>query len=545
MSWSIRDPPSPVSTPPSEPRSAWPFHPIPREMDRLDLRPAVAPDAPTPEASPRYVSAFLAGLTKPPTPSLPRIVTLNLVGQDQWSENPLRIKSTFTIVGEPDNQSLRSPACGMGWSFHLDLSPILERTTKNENSTARVTPRVIPMYASLQSGLQGFPPVSFSIRASFRDKNCVLAVLENDWYEDLSPQEITIPLGCCDIPLPLGEVFIDLVVTLSFWDSVGSSEVPRSISVPISKAIRATLDGEFPININFMLSSRKRGKKSACKRRPIYASRSILKGRSSFLDSHMKESHVGDDPSTSTYEYPYDEDSDLESDSDTDHLCNVFDRSPSSLIEAPPRPLFPTSSPDLDTAQTGPPESPKVPSSLRKPIPPAYGTDDDSVDSSAKNDCQITNVFVQDKVPASSPQLVLINDIAFKTFRAFIIYMYIKEVSFVPLKSSGGRSYSAGDACSPKSMYRLAVKAGHETLKKHAFENLRSQLMPSNIIAEIFSKFTTDYPEIFEMELKVLLNHFTNPSVQDEWERMIDMVANGRLPHGADMLKKVTRALRT
>ncbi len=47
------------------------------------------------------------------------------------------------------------------------------------------------------------------------------------------------------------------------------------------------------------------------------------------------------------------------------------------------------------------------------------------------------------------------------------------------------------------------------------------------------------------MELKVLLDHFTNPVVRDEWERMIDMVASGRLPHGADVLKKVTRALRT
>ncbi len=47
------------------------------------------------------------------------------------------------------------------------------------------------------------------------------------------------------------------------------------------------------------------------------------------------------------------------------------------------------------------------------------------------------------------------------------------------------------------------------------------------------------------MELTVLLNHFANPAVRDEWERTIDMVASGRLPHGADILKKVTRALRT
>ncbi|KAK0438239.1 hypothetical protein EV421DRAFT_1714500, partial [Armillaria borealis] len=131
------------------------------------------------------------------------------------------------------------------------------------------------------------------------------------------------------------------------------------------------------------------------------------------------------------------------------------------------------------------------------------------------------------------------------SFRALMIYMYTKEVTFIPLKSSGGRSYNIGDACSPKSMYRLAVKVGHEGLKKHSFDNFCSQLGPENIITEIFSRFTADFPEIFEMELKVLLDHFTNPVVRDEWERMIDMVASGRLPHGADVLKKVTRALRT
>ena len=47
------------------------------------------------------------------------------------------------------------------------------------------------------------------------------------------------------------------------------------------------------------------------------------------------------------------------------------------------------------------------------------------------------------------------------------------------------------------------------------------------------------------MELTVLLDHFTDPAVRDEWEKMIDTVVSGHLPCGADILKKVTRALRT
>ncbi|PBK66602.1 hypothetical protein ARMSODRAFT_351783 [Armillaria solidipes] len=80
----------------------------------------------------------------------------------------------------------------------------------------------------------------------------------------------------------------------------------------------------------------------------------------------------------------------------------------------------------------------------------------------------------------------------------------ITEVTFILLKSSSRRSYNIGDACSPKSMYRLADKASHEDLKKHAFDNLCSQFRPKNVITEIFSKFTPDYPEISGMEMKSL-----------------------------------------
>ncbi|SJL00967.1 uncharacterized protein ARMOST_04281 [Armillaria ostoyae] len=45
-------------------------------------------------------------------PSLPN-TTLDLVGQEQWSRNPLQIKSTFTVCGEPDCQPLSSAACGV------------------------------------------------------------------------------------------------------------------------------------------------------------------------------------------------------------------------------------------------------------------------------------------------------------------------------------------------------------------------------------------------------------------------------------------------
>ncbi len=270
MLWSIRDPPSPVLVPSLEPEIIC--QPIPTAAVNTPKTPIACQ----------------------PPPSSPPSIRLGLVGQEQWSTNPLQIKSTFTITGEPDFQLLSSAACGMGWSFNLDLCPATTSISRNgrkvsegKRGTRRsdvTDPSVVAVHTSLQPGPAGFLPGSYSIRASFRRDGCVLAVLE-DVQEDCPFQKYsTISLGRCNIPLPLGEIFIDLVVTLSFPDSGPSSEVPRTISASMSKAIRATLDGEFPVDVKFMLFSRKYGETSVCKLRPIYASRDILKGRNSFLD---------------------------------------------------------------------------------------------------------------------------------------------------------------------------------------------------------------------------------------------------------------------
>ncbi|KAK0187427.1 hypothetical protein F5146DRAFT_1142452 [Armillaria mellea] len=572
MSWIVRDPPSPFAD--SSPKL---------EDKSLKLGGNILASSPTPEADPPFYSF-------PPPP-----LRLDLV-EEQWSTNPLQIKSIFSPVGA-GIQSVSSPACGMGWS--LNLSPDLpaasrrgglKNVAKKPAGRSKSDINTVRMRASLRSSSVGFQPGSISIRVSFRRGVCVLAVL-NTGQQNLLKGQSTISLGHCNIPLPLYELFIDVDVTV-FLQSC-PVEDPQKLSASMTKAIRASLDGDFPVDVKFMLFSCKNGGTSVCRRRPIYASSSILKGRNSFLDSYMDGSRDGDDlPSTGVYQYSYDEDSDLESDTDEDTLFDVHEMSDLTAREPRPDPLSHPLSllniTDLDTVQSMPPESPcgkilpvasisdvasdsspfsvisceylpaKGPGSpLRSGTPdsirmPEYiNTEslvcDVKVDGStgrSAGDYLVDTVNPQKKDPAPL-RLALINDVAFRTFRALMVYMYTKEAAFTPLKSSGGRSYNVGDACSPKSMYRLAVKANHEGLKQHAFDNLRSQLMPQNIITEIFSKFTAEYPEIFEMELTVLLDHFTDPAVRDEWERMIDTVVCGHLPCGANILKKVTRALRT
>ncbi|KAK0502037.1 hypothetical protein EDD18DRAFT_1346604 [Armillaria luteobubalina] len=566
MSWIVRDPPSPL----------------------VDNSPKLKDELPKPEGNTVAPSSTpeTDSLSQPFRPSLPPPLRLALV-EEQWSTKPLRIKSIFSAAGT-GIQPVTSPACGMGWSFNLDL-PATSGGKKVKKGAKPVSgPKgdinTVRMHASLQSSPVGFQPGTISIRVSFRRGDCVFAVLNNDEQNLMLKGQSTISLGRCDIPLPLDELFIDVDVTVFLRSDL--AEDPQKLSASMTKAIRASLDGNFPVDVKFMLFSRKSGGMSVCRLRPIYASGTILKGRNSFLDSFMDDSRGSDNiPLPDVYQYPYDEDSDLESDMDEDPFCDVPEMSDIDNREPrpglPSRPLSPIKVTDLGAVQPTPHGSPSdkmspvasifdvvIPGedspTRRLGSPPRFGTSDSICmheydkaelpvyDAEAKEstgrsteDYLIDTMNPRKKVPAPLIHLALINDVAFRTFRALIVYMYTKEVAFIPLKSSGGHSYNVGDACSPKSMYRLAVKAGHEGLKKHAFDNLRSQLAPQNIITEIFSKFTADYPEIFDMELTVLLDHFTDPQVRDEWGRMIDMVVSGHLARGADVLKKVTLALRS
>ncbi len=155
-----------------------------------------------------------------------------------------------------------------------------------------------------------------------------------------------------------------------------------------------------------------------------------------------------DPPSPGVRQYPYDEDSDLESDLDEDPPCDVPEMSDITAREDPlSRPLSPVNIPDLDTAQSMPPESPSgkispVPSifdvasdsspfsvipyessptkglgSLPRPgTPDSIRMSDYDKAESPVCDVQADKVESQEKVSASLPRLALINDVAFRTY---------------------------------------------------------------------------------------------------------------------------------
>lgn len=213
-------------------------------------------------------------------------------------------------------------------------------------------------------------------------------------------------------------------------------------------------------------------------------------------------------------EYTYDKDSDLESDSDED-ACDTPATSDSITGEpkskSHSRALSPTNTSDPDIVQSALPaspsgekaasnfdidaDSPSVSATSHKNSPTKNGSHvslyyskSDSIflseyenaevspicDESMSRSAEVINHRVEDYLAnraepeEKAPHLALVNDVAFRTSAVIdvnpfqfpsldSVYVYQGD-RFRPAQIQRWALYNVSDACSPKSMYRLAVK---------------------------------------------------------------------------------------
>jgi len=154
-----------------------------------------------------------------------------------------------------------------------------------------------------------------------------------------------------------------------------------------------------------------------------------------------------------------------------------------------------------------------------------------------------TDTLVPEPLPPPSLQtqrMMLVRNTAFPTWACYIYYCYTGQISFYPLKSKD--PYSRRDnstetlRCSPKSMYRLAVRLKHTRLEALAFQAIKSSLSESNILDEAFSWFTAQYSDIRQMELELLLEFRNTFEVAAPLKRIVDAVLQGEKPYARAML---------
>ncbi|KAG2345719.1 hypothetical protein BDR05DRAFT_960637 [Suillus weaverae] len=143
--------------------------------------------------------------------------------------------------------------------------------------------------------------------------------------------------------------------------------------------------------------------------------------------------------------------------------------------------------------------------------------------------------------PCSPTQrMVLVRNTAFVTWTSYVYYCYTGQVSFYPLKSKDPFSRRNNTTqtlrCSPKSMYRLAIKFKNARLEALAFQAIKSSLTKNNILAEAFSWFTAQYPDIRKMQLEVLMEFRSAPEVSSSLKRTLEAVSRGEKPYAKTML---------
>lgn len=76
-------------------------------------------------------------------------------------------------------------------------------------------------------------------------------------------------------------------------------------------------------------------------------------------------------------------------------------------------------------------------------------------------------------------------------------------------------------------------------MKGLAYSAICSRISEVNIIEEVFSEFTSMYPEIQKMEVAYLCEHFRSARVKRDFQNVMTKVVRGDLPHAAGALVAV------
>ncbi|KAH7903899.1 hypothetical protein BJ138DRAFT_1107281 [Hygrophoropsis aurantiaca] len=150
--------------------------------------------------------------------------------------------------------------------------------------------------------------------------------------------------------------------------------------------------------------------------------------------------------------------------------------------------------------------------------------------------------------PLIVANVVYVKDTAYKTLRALVYYCYTGQITFSPLKSTNDvveRLPSDGrdNRCSPKSMYRLAHKLGIKALETSALAAIRDHLSKNNILDELFSSFTSKYPVVQEMEMRILMTNRSQPDVVQALPKMMEKISQGMMPHAWTVLSNIMQEL--
>ncbi|KAJ6456226.1 hypothetical protein C8R47DRAFT_1165561, partial [Mycena vitilis] len=416
----------------------------------------------------------------------------------------------------------RSPGivCGLGWHFSSSADP--ESGYLNHEGNILPAWRILVYCDPYLMRQASYGTLSFSF-----DIQHLLVPQNTNHYSSLNPTYRDSQIGTFVYVLAGGPTMIPTIAITVKLPTDTVLSLPASLTPKMEQLLAGTMDGKEAVDVKFCVFTGKRAG-YATDPRAIFAKSTIMERHSEELDllisgGAFSESLLVDldcpidQDFLSLDEYGYPDDSDLDSDDEEmEEGCDTRTRSRAC--------------------------SPNFREVVQTPLPESGDSDSDKT----RSDVGPSPISIKIPVPAphipTGPRrmgrVVPLKGTAFKTWRALIYYLYTGKLSF----SSVPRLLGSEDTpqCSAKSMYRLADKASprslHE-LKAVSLSSINANLSSQIIVQQVFSKFTSVYPEIQDIEVRFLLDNFE--AVWGEIDGILEQISKGERPYCADVVRKI------
>ncbi|KAF9023722.1 hypothetical protein BDZ89DRAFT_1162596 [Hymenopellis radicata] len=429
--------------------------------------------------------------------------TLPRSAPDVWTSEPFTIKSTFVWETVGTDAALRTESCGFGWHFVIDVSTGPSSMGEDFPATDFISSfSFTPPTGNASGAMRTGVSVSGTAAMRFNDQ-----YTRNVAFGFCAPSlsvcnSICDRIGTCSVHVQ-GVQTITFTFDVSFVEGAPLRDAtsPSVLTAQAKDALARTIESGELVDVKFYLFTSVRPDGTVCYPKSLYGSRTVIHQVSHFLDSlilrdDFSESQVVDldgewDVERFVDNYNYHEDSDLE-----------------ELGE----------------------EEPQMNGSLS----PANGH---LYDDGEFPKHQMTT-------PRRMGRICQPKNIAYKTFKSLLVYLYTQEITLAPLKSTESARKgkdTASTLSSPKSMYRLADMIDLPALKERCLQAIHEGLTTDNIYEELFSKFTSLYPEVLQVELEFAVDHWAES--ENQRRMAIAKCIAGDYPHSTFALTSLVARL--
>ncbi|KAG8793347.1 hypothetical protein FRC12_003002 [Ceratobasidium sp. 428] len=344
--------------------------------------------------------------------------------------------------------------------------------------------------------------------------------------------------------------------------SMSKQAVPRGLL----GSVGSLLDDPCYSDVEFVLPARRRGGKT----RRIYASKKLLAGRAEYFQTMFSSGFAEAAPDMSSMN-----NSGLPSFEDTDYVtvyssaADDSDEEDAEFDDMAWEVSSDAGAVGKNTDDSGAiSDVPGLPASL-VPVPKAPAP------------ALAPPAILLPPVPGPSKVHVVVRDVAYVTYKAFLYYLYTDSIIFAPLKSqfmpsspptssfaqaiphlpisSDGapmnspgmgviRSDSAGGGrrgwvrdweannpdrpspCSAKAIYRLADKLDLNELKSRAFAHITKHLSIQNVPFELFSGFSAAFGDVRKVQMDFALQNWAQIRNGESMRQVTQELRSGRHP---------------